>query len=331
MPFTRLDDNFHSHPKVVRAGLDGAGLYARSLSYCGDYLTDGFVPSEWVEGVCGSRSRALPQRLVEAGLWELVEGGYQIPDYLEFNDAREDVLRWRAERSAGGRKGARKRWAKSGSTHGSTHGSTYSSTHGSPDGSPDGSSIARGRPRDRAASTPNQTPQGPRDESSSRAERGSPSFVAQDAQGEELQEPAAAEPPSHADVRAAVAGLRDSDAGTFRHIEPLALQLPAPKFWELVEKTMRRRGVANDAGLLVSLLRDEVVARQQASLAAVGGNGISLDEEKQRFPESYVVRVRRSLEESELEEYLEEFVPDHGRRELLRSLWAEGQPLREAV
>ena len=88
MPWVRLDDKLHSHPKILRVGNEGAGLYARALSYCGDLLTDGFVPAEWVKGVATAK---LARTLMAAGLWQEVDGGFQIPDFLDLNPSREQV------------------------------------------------------------------------------------------------------------------------------------------------------------------------------------------------------------------------------------------------
>jgi hypothetical protein len=44
MPHAALDLSFHSNPKVLSAGLAAKGLYAMSLSYWADHLTDGLVP-----------------------------------------------------------------------------------------------------------------------------------------------------------------------------------------------------------------------------------------------------------------------------------------------
>ena len=100
MSWIFLDDKFHSNPKVVAAKLDGAGLYARALAYCGDHLTDGYVPKEWAEEVAPKRLR---QRLADVGLWTENGGRYHIPDYLDFNPSRmevEEKRRKEAERKA---------------------------------------------------------------------------------------------------------------------------------------------------------------------------------------------------------------------------------------
>ena len=93
MPWAKLDDNFHAHPRTLQAGLEANGLYARALSYCAQYLTDGFVPAEWTEAQGGKKPAA---RLVETGSFEAIEGGYLVVGYLDYNPSREQVETERA-------------------------------------------------------------------------------------------------------------------------------------------------------------------------------------------------------------------------------------------
>ena len=130
MPFALLDEKFHSNGKVLRAGLDGAGLFACALSYASDHQTDGFIPIEWAKMMA---SNAIQNKLTKTALWVVVtEGsayeftlkdgtsytvacpgaGYLIPDYLEYNPTKEKVLELREKRAKAGAQGARKRWQK---------------------------------------------------------------------------------------------------------------------------------------------------------------------------------------------------------------------------
>lgn len=100
MPWARIDDGFYDHPKIVeairRGGLATIGLHALALSYCNRHLTDGFVSDGWV----GRRVR-LAEVLVKStgtkgqvngkGIWERVEGGYRLHDYLKFNQSAKEV------------------------------------------------------------------------------------------------------------------------------------------------------------------------------------------------------------------------------------------------
>lgn len=97
MPWGRLDDTFYDHPKTVEAirlgGLAAVGLHVMAWSYSNRHGTNGFISDGWV----GRRTR-LAEALVNArkdpggeGMWERVEGGYQIHDFLEFNPSAEEV------------------------------------------------------------------------------------------------------------------------------------------------------------------------------------------------------------------------------------------------
>jgi hypothetical protein len=112
MPWAKLSDDFHAHRAIRRVGLEGAGLFAMSLSYCAKYLTDGFVDDEWMaDAVPNARKReALLKRLVEVGLFERSEGGFSISSYLENNPSRAEAEAKRAAQREAGRRTAERRW-----------------------------------------------------------------------------------------------------------------------------------------------------------------------------------------------------------------------------
>lgn len=119
MPWGRVDDQFYDHPKVepLRQDLEGLaalGLWALALSYCNKYLTDGSLtrsrPGRLAEGIEADVVARMTERLVAAGLWERTPEGFNVHDFLEFNDSRADVLARReanAERMRNARAGAR--------------------------------------------------------------------------------------------------------------------------------------------------------------------------------------------------------------------------------
>lgn len=107
MPWFRLDDSFHSHPKVIAAGNEAVGLYVRCGTYAAQHLTDGFV-SKSIVTLYGAES--LAARLVETGLWHRTRGGWNIHDYLDYNPSRETVEK---ERKAAAERQRRSREAKS--------------------------------------------------------------------------------------------------------------------------------------------------------------------------------------------------------------------------
>jgi hypothetical protein len=88
--WVKLDDGFYDNPKIEAAGLAAAGLYAKSLAYCGRHLTDGFVPKTFVKA---HGTRAAATRLEHVGLWKQDGDGW----YIEFNFTREYVLDRRAK------------------------------------------------------------------------------------------------------------------------------------------------------------------------------------------------------------------------------------------
>jgi hypothetical protein len=109
MTWVKLDDGFHGHPKVLAAGLAASGLFARALSYCGAYLTDGRVPSAWVAAQLLDESDDLAQRLVDVGLWRRDGTAYVIPDFTDLNPSKVQVEQQRAEGAERARKSRERR------------------------------------------------------------------------------------------------------------------------------------------------------------------------------------------------------------------------------
>lgn len=107
MPWFRLDDAFHSHPKVIAAGNEAIGLFVRCGTYAAEHLTDGFIP-EHVVLLYGSP--ALADTLVRAKLWRRTRGGWRMPDYLDYNPSKEAVDKERKQKAD-----RQKRWRE---THG---------------------------------------------------------------------------------------------------------------------------------------------------------------------------------------------------------------------
>ena len=100
MPWFRLDDSFHSHPKVIKAGNEAVGLYVRCGTYAAEHLTDGFVGKDIV-ALYGDEN--LAAALVATRLWHRARGGWTIHDYLDYNpsaQAVENDRKQKAERQA---------------------------------------------------------------------------------------------------------------------------------------------------------------------------------------------------------------------------------------
>ena len=88
MTWFKVDDSLAFHAKVVQAGNAAMGLWVRAGAYCSQHLTDGFVSRE-VALTLGKSSEV--KRLVAAGLWEEIDDGYQVHDWLEYNPTAEEV------------------------------------------------------------------------------------------------------------------------------------------------------------------------------------------------------------------------------------------------
>lgn len=115
MPWFRIDDKAHSHPKLIKAGNAALGLWLRCGSYAAAHLTDGIVPGVVAE-LYGTKPQAA--KLVKAGLWH--EHGHACPDacpnpapgdyvFHDFLDDGRNTSRARAEAE---RKKARDRQSK---------------------------------------------------------------------------------------------------------------------------------------------------------------------------------------------------------------------------
>lgn len=129
MSWGKLDDKFHSHPKVLAAGNEAVGVYARALSYCADHNTDGFVSRVWAKQIATVK---LLNRLTQVGLWievsagewqtvsdrrdtgnrpledvtlKFLMDGFFIPDYLHLNPSRLEAELARSKRRNAGSKG----------------------------------------------------------------------------------------------------------------------------------------------------------------------------------------------------------------------------------
>jgi hypothetical protein len=105
MSYTRLDDGFWMHPAILTAGNTAAGIFARLLSYCGCYMTDGQIPEGVATTIVGRDTKAL-DALTGVGLVVRLhgdDGGLLIPDFLDYNRSKADYDAYVASRRNGGR------------------------------------------------------------------------------------------------------------------------------------------------------------------------------------------------------------------------------------
>lgn len=98
--YVQLVNGFYTNDKVQelsRSGhMDAIGAFCMALTYCGDHLTDGFIPRRTMRFVIGATDEQL-QALCDVGMLEEIEEGWLIHDYAEHNRTREQVLHARVD------------------------------------------------------------------------------------------------------------------------------------------------------------------------------------------------------------------------------------------
>lgn len=110
--WVRIDDHLHAHPKFRLAWeLEPAsvGLELFALSHSAAYLTDGSVDKRFVRPWfrTPTRQRRAVDALVESELWVPNGDGWEIHDYLDYNESRDRILTRRRAESARKRAGRR--------------------------------------------------------------------------------------------------------------------------------------------------------------------------------------------------------------------------------
>lgn len=90
--WVKLVDTFPDHPKVLAVGDHAAWLWVCGLCFASRHLTDGFIPEHALARLTGlPKPRALAAKLVEQELWDVVEGGWRVHNYMEKQRTREGV------------------------------------------------------------------------------------------------------------------------------------------------------------------------------------------------------------------------------------------------
>lgn len=102
MPWARIDDRANSDAKLLALSDSAFRLWVGALIFCQANLTDGFIPTEAIEtfGVRAKNKTLLVRELTQGvlrkkPLWQEVAGGWQINDFMDWNDSRDVVLKQR--------------------------------------------------------------------------------------------------------------------------------------------------------------------------------------------------------------------------------------------
>lgn len=101
MTWAKLDDKFHSHPKVRAAWYRcpaSIGLHVLGITFAADHETDGVVPGWFVAGAF-HRPRDLTaavSALIELGMWEKQADDFLIHDFLDYHPSKQTLAKRRA-------------------------------------------------------------------------------------------------------------------------------------------------------------------------------------------------------------------------------------------
>lgn len=110
MPWFKVDDTLHSHPKPRKAGLAAMGLWAMAGSYSMAYKLDGFVPAYFVTS--WPQGRRLADQLVKNDQWSFGEKngepGWYFHDWHDYQMSSDEIEADR-ERARERQRGYRKR------------------------------------------------------------------------------------------------------------------------------------------------------------------------------------------------------------------------------
>lgn len=102
MSWGRVDDGWHRHPKIRRCSMAARGLWTTAFSWTADVELDGFIPEDMVPKLAETDDvAAMIEQLTRIappythGLWEKVDGGYVMHDYLKINPSAKSLDRKR--------------------------------------------------------------------------------------------------------------------------------------------------------------------------------------------------------------------------------------------
>lgn len=109
--WSRLDANIATNHKTlallgVKGGDHALLVNLFSHGYCAGHGTDGFIPKAALGTFHGTTKDAA--LLVEVGLWDDADGGWEVHDWTEYQPTSEETQK----RSQRARDAAAKRWGK---------------------------------------------------------------------------------------------------------------------------------------------------------------------------------------------------------------------------
>lgn len=107
MAWVRVESSVARNRKFLEAGPAASWLWLCGLTYAQEGLTDGFIPFQALTMLGVRGAGGLKCKLVAVGLWDEVEGGWQIHDYLNHNRSADHVRSIQHERREAGMNGGK--------------------------------------------------------------------------------------------------------------------------------------------------------------------------------------------------------------------------------
>ena len=111
MTWVALDDQIFTNKKVARCDAHAKLLYIAGLVYCGNQLTDGYIHQDTLPLLAGmiaidiANAKQSASKLCSIGLWVATDDTWHVPDYLDYNPSKDEVLHKKAVRAAAGKAG----------------------------------------------------------------------------------------------------------------------------------------------------------------------------------------------------------------------------------
>ncbi len=104
--FVKLEQTFPEHPKVLDLSPEAFRLYVEGLCYSARLLSDGLLASSALRRMSDPYAAS---ELVDAGLWHEHPDGYEIHNYLDWQQSRSEVEALSEARSRAGKASAEAR------------------------------------------------------------------------------------------------------------------------------------------------------------------------------------------------------------------------------
>lgn len=110
LTWVRLECSFPRNPKVLALveakAWRAIAVYIAGLAYSGEHGLDGYLPRSCLVYLHGTQRDA--SQLEEVGLWNWVEGGWDVHDWHDYQPSSERV----ANRRIAAKRNAETRWKK---------------------------------------------------------------------------------------------------------------------------------------------------------------------------------------------------------------------------